>query len=76
MNTTENIKQIAPDKYINQFKSLGVRTPPTLTDNYELGQIQKKVQILQNLLHHVLSQGKKHGLPTPCTLSLAILVVQ
>ena len=42
MNTTENIKQIAPDKDPKQFKSLGVRTPPTLQDNYELANIYSK----------------------------------
>ena len=42
MNTTENIKQIAPDKDPKQFKSIGVRTPPTLQENYELENIYSK----------------------------------
>ena len=38
-NTATHIKQLAPDHDIKQFKSLGVRTPPTLQDHYELDHI-------------------------------------
>lgn len=41
-NTTETIKQIALDKDTKQFEILGVRTPPTLQDNYELEYIYNK----------------------------------
>lgn len=41
-SSSETIQQIPPDTHSQQFKSLGVRTPPTLSDNYEFAQIQHK----------------------------------
>lgn len=49
-NTTEHIKQIPPDHDPSEYKSLGVRTPATLRDTYELNNILKKGRVFSKFL--------------------------
>ena len=50
-NTTEHIKQIPPDNDKSEYKNLGVRTPATLRDTYELKNIIKKGKVFSKFLN-------------------------
>ena len=53
-NTIEHIHQIAPDHDKSEYKNLGVRTPSTLRDTYEVNNILKKENFSLNSLQHAL----------------------
>ena len=44
------VTQIPPDKHHKDFKSLGVRTPATLSDHYKMKAILKKGKIFSKFL--------------------------
>ena len=53
-NTIEYIHQIAPDHDKSEYKNLGVLTPATLRDTYEVNNILKKGNFFLNLSRHAL----------------------